>query len=355
MEKLKIVINGNEDIAEKAKEYFGFLGYHISNENRNNCYGWSLGHKEGDYYVSKLSFDEDKARLVTVDQLKDLVVLKRNDVGDATHESRFYCYIGLSDGWYYFDMTVRGWVKSTSEKPKFYERLNPIEKKEMKEYLVKNKNTGAYDLFRKYPDFSGESDIEIPEGAEVAVYYKYSDKVFFWKDAGKTHWGESSRLRLDWYDCTANMFTGLDEFLNEWDDQAAIIWKRENKKTIASAVESVNDKVASAEIARQSDIGFKEILECEPNQKTIHAMKEADSIIAANIEEDNVNHPSHYASSEIECIDAMRAMLGREQFIGYLRGNMLKYQWRYQKKNGIEDLKKSEWYLNKLLEVENEL
>lgn len=68
---------------------------------------------------------------------------------------------------------------------------------------------------------------------------------------------------------------------------------------------------------------------------------------------DVVNHPSHYSDSAIECIDAMEAMLGRQQFIGYLRGNMFKYQWRYQKKNGIEDLKKSEWYLNKLLEVEN--
>ena len=68
---------------------------------------------------------------------------------------------------------------------------------------------------------------------------------------------------------------------------------------------------------------------------------------------DIVNHPSHYSDSAIECIDAMEAMLGRQQFIGYLRGNMFKYQWRYQKKNGIEDLKKSEWYLNKLLEVEN--
>lgn len=66
--------------------------------------------------------------------------------------------------------------------------------------------------------------------------------------------------------------------------------------------------------------------------------------------EDNVNHPNHYASSTIECIDAMEAMLTPEQFIGYLRGNIFKYQWRYEKKNGIEDLKKSQWYLKKLME-----
>ena len=64
---------------------------------------------------------------------------------------------------------------------------------------------------------------------------------------------------------------------------------------------------------------------------------------------DTVNHPSHYASSSIECIDAMEAMLTPEQFIGYLRGNAFKYQWRYENKGGITDLEKAQWYLNKLI------
>lgn len=66
---------------------------------------------------------------------------------------------------------------------------------------------------------------------------------------------------------------------------------------------------------------------------------------------DIVNKPSHYNSGSIECIDGIRAMLTDEEFIGYLRGNSLKYRWRYPHKNGIEDLKKAEWYENKLLEV----
>ena len=66
---------------------------------------------------------------------------------------------------------------------------------------------------------------------------------------------------------------------------------------------------------------------------------------------DIVNKPSHYNSGSIECIDGIRAMLTDEEFIGYLRGNSLKYRWRYPHKNGVEDLKKAEWYENKLLEV----
>lgn len=70
-------------------------------------------------------------------------------------------------------------------------------------------------------------------------------------------------------------------------------------------------------------------------------------------EKDNVNQPEHYASQSIECIVAMEAMLSPEEFIGYLRGNIFKYQWRYKQKNGIEDLKKAQWYQNKLIEKES--
>ena len=68
---------------------------------------------------------------------------------------------------------------------------------------------------------------------------------------------------------------------------------------------------------------------------------------------DNVNNPQHYSSQSIECIVAMEAMLSPEEFIGYLRGNIFKYQWRYKQKNGVEDLKKAQWYQNKLIEKES--
>ena len=67
--------------------------------------------------------------------------------------------------------------------------------------------------------------------------------------------------------------------------------------------------------------------------------------------EDLVNHPPHYNRGDIECIDAIRSMLSDEEFIGYLRGNSLKYRWRFRFKNGVEDLKKAEWYEERLLEA----
>jgi|TARA_A100001011_G_C14161367_1_gene778399 hypothetical protein len=67
--------------------------------------------------------------------------------------------------------------------------------------------------------------------------------------------------------------------------------------------------------------------------------------------EDVVNKPKHYNQGDIECIDAIEAMLTHEEFVGYLRGNSLKYRWRFRYKNGIEDLRKAEWYEKKLLKV----
>ena len=65
---------------------------------------------------------------------------------------------------------------------------------------------------------------------------------------------------------------------------------------------------------------------------------------------DPVNNPSHYASGGIECIEAIKASMSREAFLGYLKGNVQKYMWRYEKKaNPVEDLKKARWYQERLI------
>ena len=68
-----------------------------------------------------------------------------------------------------------------------------------------------------------------------------------------------------------------------------------------------------------------------------------------------VNHPSHYASGGIECIDAMEAAYGIEAVMHFCMCNAFKYQWRFNKKNGVEDLKKAQWYQNKYMELKSKL
>lgn len=71
---------------------------------------------------------------------------------------------------------------------------------------------------------------------------------------------------------------------------------------------------------------------------------------------DPVQNPAHYCSGGIECIDAISSSMTEESFKGFLKGNVQKYLWRYEKKaNPPEDLKKAKWYLERLIkESEND-
>jgi hypothetical protein len=66
----------------------------------------------------------------------------------------------------------------------------------------------------------------------------------------------------------------------------------------------------------------------------------------------NVEHPAHYMGTSIECIDAMRETQGVEAVKNFCICNAFKYLWRHEKKNGVEDVKKAAWYLNKFIELE---
>ena len=67
-------------------------------------------------------------------------------------------------------------------------------------------------------------------------------------------------------------------------------------------------------------------------------------------EVDQINHPRHYTTGSVECIDAIKASMTSPEFEGYLKGNCLKYLWRYRNKDGVVSLQKCEWYLSRLIE-----
>jgi len=69
---------------------------------------------------------------------------------------------------------------------------------------------------------------------------------------------------------------------------------------------------------------------------------------------DEVNSPAHYKLNEhgVECIEAIEASMSADEFQGYLKGNTMKYLWRYKYKGKErQDLEKAKWYLNKLAET----
>ncbi len=68
-------------------------------------------------------------------------------------------------------------------------------------------------------------------------------------------------------------------------------------------------------------------------------------------EEDVVNHPAHYENDKYQCIDVMEDIYGTEAVMNFCMCNAFKYIWRFQKKNGIEDIQKAQWYMNKYQEL----
>lgn len=77
-----------------------------------------------------------------------------------------------------------------------------------------------------------------------------------------------------------------------------------------------------------------------------------DRCITAETPVNNVEHPAHYTGTSIECIDAMRETQGVEAVKNFCICNAFKYLWRHDRKNGVEDVKKAAWYLNKFIELE---
>ena len=183
----------------------------------------------------------------------------------------------------------------------------------LKEYLRKNSN-GTYSYIGTVrPEHVSDFMIEIQDGTDFVTEHA-TGTIHFWRKGSYKTNGNNH----DWIDMTCH---------NEKYDAAYwceispsnIIWQRHTHPEELPFIDdeppqSLNDQYAEIEKVRQ----------------------------------DIINSPGHYADSTIECIDAMEAMMTPEQFIGYLRGNVFKYQWRYEKKNGIEDLKKAQWYLDKL-------
>lgn len=76
------------------------------------------------------------------------------------------------------------------------------------------------------------------------------------------------------------------------------------------------------------------------------------SDVVSTDENDPVNHPAHYTKGGIECLDAIRASMTDSGYLDFLKGQVIKYIWRYQHKGKpLEDLQKAEFYLKRMIEL----
>lgn len=81
------------------------------------------------------------------------------------------------------------------------------------------------------------------------------------------------------------------------------------------------------------------------------ALTEVAPRISRNPINDNVNHPSHYTAGKYECIDIMLEIFGVEAVKTFCLLNAFKYNYRSGRKNGLEDIQKAKWYIDKYIEL----
>lgn len=302
MENLKIKVNSVEESKEAQELLVSIGGVALdANQDRFGLIIFANNIIYSDWLTHEKHYDSSyELKEITLPQLRDMVVLKRNDPKDATHsaDGESGLAVMLSGVWYGYNFNEKKWELWVDDDEYQLKDLKPIEK-EMKEYLTKMQD-GSYKLT---PSKMSEDDIEVPEGADIAVYPHFSKGISFFKDGFRFCFVDSSSEWESTDYCSEN--------LKHWESWR-VAWQRE----------TLNDKVASAEVARQELKGV-----------------------------DNVNNPSHYNRGGVECIDAIQSSMTKEAFCGYLKGNVQKYMWRYENKGGVESLQKAQWYLNKLIEV----
>ena len=226
----------------------------------------------------------------------------------------------------------------------------------LKEYLRKNSNDTYSYIGTVRPEHVSDFMIEIPEGAETFNFYDRRDNLFFLKGTGENalfsndlndwEWKEWGDIDFDGVVCLWSRHTHPEE-LPFIDDEPKITTAKGSELDYIAKIHDMRDRYDG-----ESDEDYRYQLEHYISRKEPSLNDQYAEI--EKVRQDIINSPGHYADSTIECIDAMEAMMTPEQFIGYLRGNVFKYQWRYEKKNGIEDLKKAQWYLDKLVSKVNE-
>ena len=136
------------------------------------------------------------------------------------------------------------------------------------------------------------------------------------------------------------------------DDVSPQEWDAYNKRHIQSLKDSDNyNKKGLTDQESIDALDTKEETDIFKNNKKFDHVTDHISNISKQLK-DNVNSPVHYNSGNVECIEAIEAMLSPQEFIGYLRGNSLKYRWRFlYKGKPIEDAKKARWYLDKMIQL----
>ena len=226
MKNLKIRVN-NKAESKEVMSLLDMAGYTkgIIDNISKPCWIAVLDGKEySDYMLSKSTWYTANPKEITLPELRDLVVLKRNDKKDRNVIDPEYddanLYLDSKSDLFVFHLPTQTWKESDlNNDPEVLARLQPIEKN-MKEYLDK-KPDGSYELIFSNGGCIDRDWIEIPEGMNFA----YKDDMY-------THF---TKMEMGYRD-------------------AEIIWQREQDEPFLTPECTLNDQYAEIEQVRQVEI-----------------------------------------------------------------------------------------------------
>ena len=237
MENYKVLVS-SESESKEVQDLFFELGGDFCFGGKLHCnthLGLVTINKNG--LMANIELEGFDYKEITINQLRDMVVLKRNSIDDATHyyggskyyltDSEFYQY--SEDKWVNIDQYVDGMTFKKIEKGG-----------EMKEFLNPEQDYALVKCFVGETPIP-ESWIEVPEGAEIAVESWFKKEVVFYKDNGECQFDKK------WITCGVEdknglIHTNLKTFL-EWGEGNKIVWQRsEINKDIDKGL-SIQDKL----------------------------------------------------------------------------------------------------------------
>ena len=216
-----------------------------------------------------------------------------------------------------------------------------------KEYLERQED-GTYALVLR-GDLCKESDILVPEGAEIAIQFKNDPDyhgVVFYKNGGKSSFSQKDKSWQNDSNWTMQDLLDVNHCEDGIDLSHDIVWQR---ATHPEELPFIDDepKYTDDEVRYMDENGQGRLQSINDQYAEIEHVRQA--------LKDNVNHPSHYTQGKIECIDAIEAGMSEEMFEGYLKGCCNKYLWRYKMKGGSESLRKAQWYLDRLIKLNEKI
>ena len=180
-----------------------------------------------------------------------------------------------------------------------------------------------------------KAELKFPDDVRQSMIWAYED-------------ADIGRVRLN------AKLMGYEVIEGKPDTEKGVIMNNERKMSIL--LNTIGQMACDAEDKGEIDFGLR--LTVEDAYALCRAASHTDNTpdIREGVEEhsedakaDPVNRPAHYTSGGIECIDAMQAAFGDEAVKDFCLCNAFKYLWRHRQKNGVEDLKKARWYLNRLI------